>query len=80
VTGEIIGKPGSRIILKEGSLVEGKIIADQLIVDGFVKGNVTADTSVWVSSHGKIIGEIKTSALRVDPGGIFEAKVEMKNL
>ena len=40
VFGKIIGKEGSQIFIKEGALVEGNILADTLIIEGFVKGEV----------------------------------------
>jgi cytoskeletal protein CcmA (bactofilin family) len=77
VIGEIRCKPGSTLVLKEGSLVEGKIFADQLIVDGFAKGQIEATGKVWITSLGKVTGNIKTGSLQVDPGAIFEARVGM---
>ena len=46
IVGELIGKAGSLILLKEGSIVDGKIICDTLIVDGFVKGGIEASQKV----------------------------------
>ena len=77
ILGELHGEPGSKIILKEGSLIEGKVFADSIIIEGFVKGEVVAHHSVWVAAHGKVVGSVKTPSLQVEPGAIFEAKVEM---
>jgi len=77
ITGEVRCNPGSLLILKEGSLVEGKIFADQLIIDGFVKGMVEASGRIWITASGKLAGSVKTPSLQVDPGAIFEAKVQM---
>lgn len=78
IVGELIGKPGSRIIVKEGATVDGKVFADTLIVDGFVKGEVNAQAKLRVTSNGKIIGQVKAASLEIDPGAIVEAKVEMR--
>ena len=77
IIGELRGLQGSTIILKPGSLVEGKIQADTLIIDGFVKGQIDASNRVWVTALGKVAGSVKTPSLQVDPGAIFEAKVVM---
>jgi len=77
ILGEIRCNPGSLLILKEGSLVEGKIFADQIIIDGFAKGQVEATGRIWITSLGKLAGAVKTSSLQVDPGAVFEAKVDM---
>ncbi len=75
--GELHGKAGSLIHVKEGSLVEGKIHADQLVIEGFVKGEVQAQQKVWITGSGKLVGSIHSPSLQVDPGAIFEAKVTM---
>ncbi len=77
ILGELHGAAGSQIILKEGSVVEGKIFADSIIVQGFVKGDISAKRSVWVAAHGKVVGNVKTPNLQVEPGALFEAQVQM---
>ncbi|MBU6154193.1 MAG: polymer-forming cytoskeletal protein [Bdellovibrionales bacterium] len=77
IIGEIRCNPGSLLVLKTGSLVEGKIIGDQIIVDGFVKGHIEASGRIWITSAGKLVGSLKTTSLQIDPGAVFEAKVEM---
>ncbi len=77
IIGEIKGKAGSILILKEGSLVEGKIFAETVIIDGFVKGEIQSSKRIWITSRGKVFGTVKTPSLQVDPGAIFEAKVTM---
>ena len=77
VTGEIRGNPGSLLISKAGSLIEGRIIADQVIIDGFVKGHIEASGRIWITPIGKLVGSVKAGSLQIDPGAVFEAKVEM---
>lgn len=77
IVGELIGKSGSLILLKEGSILDGKIICDTLIVDGFVKGEIEASHKVWITPRGRVFGSVKTPSLQVDPGAVFEAKVKM---
>jgi cytoskeletal protein CcmA (bactofilin family) len=77
ISGEVHGREGSVLILKEGSLVEGRIRAATLIVDGFAKGEIEATQRVWITSRGKVSGSVKTPSLQVDPGAVFEAKVLM---
>ena len=77
ITGELKGKDGSLIILKEGSVMEGKIKADSIIIDGFVKGEIQAARKVWITARARVLGSVQTPSLQVDPGAIFEAKVKM---
>ncbi len=77
INGEIKGYPGSIIYLKEGSLVEGKISAETVVVEGFVKGYMHCTGKVTITSYGRLVGSIKTASLVVEPGAIFEADVGM---
>jgi cytoskeletal protein CcmA (bactofilin family) len=77
IMGELRGLPGSKIIIKEGALVEGKIFADILVIEGFVKGEVQCTQKAWITPQGKVVGSLQTPSLQVDPGAIFEVKVGM---
>lgn len=77
IVGELTGKEGSVLILKEGSVVEGKIKADSVIIDGFVKGEIHSTQKVWITKRARILGSVQTPSLKVDPGAIFEVKVNL---
>jgi cytoskeletal protein CcmA (bactofilin family) len=77
LTGEIKAKEKSILILCETSLVEGNIQADTLMIDGYVRGDVTAKTRVVISQTGRVIGNIKTPSLIVKFGGYFEGRCAM---
>ena len=77
IVGELRGKVGSLILIKEGAHVEGKVFSDTLVIDGFVKGEIEATHKVWITARGRVLGSIKTPSLQVDPGAIFEARVKM---
>lgn len=70
--GEVVSKPGSTLILCDSSIIEGNISADVLIVDGYVKGDISAKTKVTLSSTARVIGNIKTRSLSVEFGAYFE--------
>lgn len=76
--GEVIAKPESTLILSQTGVVEGTIQADTLIVDGFVRGDITATSKVTLSSAGRVIGNIKTPALVIDYGAYFEGNSLME--
>ena len=77
IIGEVRGRPGSTLILKEGSVIEGKIFGDTLIVDGFIHGEIQCTKKVWITGQGRVLGQLKTPNLQVDPGAVFEARVKM---
>lgn len=77
LSGEVQAKDHSVLILCETSLVEGNVHADTLMIDGYVRGDVTAKTRVVISQTGRVIGNIKTPSLIVEFGGYFEGRCAM---
>lgn len=76
--GELHGKPGSKLILAETALVEGDIFADQLLVDGFVRGNIVSTGKVTVSRTGRVIGNIQAPTIELEFGAYFEGRCSME--
>ncbi|MGK5087788.1 polymer-forming cytoskeletal protein [Bdellovibrionota bacterium FG-2] len=75
--GEVIGEEGSTLILGETSVVEGTVRADTLFVDGYVKGKIIAQKKVVVSQTGRVIGDIESPSLKLEPGAYFEGRCSM---
>ena len=59
VEGKVRGLAGSVIVVGETGSVHGEIMGDAVIIDGFVHGNVTAQTKVTISESGRLIGNIQ---------------------
>ena len=78
VSGEVHAKDGSTLILGETSVVEGDVLADTVLIDGYVAGNVTARTKVVISATGRVIGNIETPSLKLEFGSHFEGKCRME--
>jgi cytoskeletal protein CcmA (bactofilin family) len=75
ILGELIGPAGSRVIVKNGASIEGKITADQIIIEGFMKGDLSANESLKITGHGRVIGNVHANNLCIEPGAIFDGKV-----
>lgn len=78
LVGEVHGKPGSKLILTETGIVEGDIFADQLIVDGFVRGNIISQGKVTVSRTGRVVGNIQAPTIELEFGAYFEGRCSME--
>jgi cytoskeletal protein CcmA (bactofilin family) len=76
--GEVIAKEGSTLVLCEPAVVEGNINADVLMIDGYVRGDITAKTRVAISRTGRVIGNIKTASLVLEFGAHFEGQCTME--
>ena len=80
VRGTLKGRPGSHLIIGENGVVEGKVEGDTVIIDGFVRGDITATTKVVVSETGRVIGEISSPSVAIKFGGFFEGKCAMGSI
>lgn len=74
VEGKVMGLKGSVIVVGETASVHGEISGDEIIIDGFVHGDITALTKVTVSESGRLIGNVKSPKFEVKFGAHFEGK------
>jgi cytoskeletal protein CcmA (bactofilin family) len=72
VEGRVVGLAGSVIVIGETASVHGEILGDEVIIDGFVHGNVTAITKVTLSESGRLLGNVKSPKFEVKFGAHFE--------
>jgi cytoskeletal protein CcmA (bactofilin family) len=77
--GEFHGEIFSRdfLFIGEHAVIDAQINVDNLIVDGKVSGNVSATSKVVIHRTGKLYGNISTSALVIEEGGLFEGSCKM---
>lgn len=80
VIGQLVSPSGGKLILGETSVVEGTIEAEELLIDGFVRGDIRATRRVTISRTGRVIGKIETPSLQLEPGAYFEGQCRMENL
>lgn len=57
--------------IREGAWIRGELIADQVWVDGFVEGQITANT-VTLASNARVIGTIFHNILTMENGALHE--------
>lgn len=72
--GKVRGLPGSVIVVGETASVHGEIDGDEVIIDGFVHGNVRASGKVTISECGRLIGNVHSPKFEVRFGGFFEGQ------
>lgn len=74
IEGKVHGLPGSTVVIGETASVHGDIEGAEVIVDGFVHGNIRASEKVTVSQTGKVIGDIACPKLELLFGAFFEGR------
>jgi len=69
----------STLVISRTARVQADIIGDDVLVAGEIRGTVTGKNIVEVSSGGRIIGDITTANLVMEPGAFFEGKCNMNH-
>lgn len=74
IEGKVFGLENSVIIIGETASVHGEIRGDEIIVDGFVYGDIYATGKVTVSECGRLIGNVQSPKFEVKFGAHFEGR------
>lgn len=76
IDGTLVGEvtASSTLIVGEQGTVEAQIKVGNLIVLGYVTGNVEAEDLVEIKAGGRLVGDIRTRRIVVEDGGIFEGR------
>lgn len=75
VSGEV---KGHLVTIAKGAKVLGKIVADEVVVDGTIEGTVTC-MKLRINTDAAAKGEFTQSILSVAPGGMFEGTIHQKD-
>lgn len=75
VDGRFKGKidSGSILIIGDSGKVEADVKIGHIIINGEIKGNITASEKVEVNSNGRVYGTIVSPKLVVEEGAYLEA-------
>jgi len=79
IEGTVKGKIECRgnIVVGKGGKVKADIIADNAFIGGQVNGNIKVKNRTEITSTGKVVGDIETSALVIGEGVFFEGSCHM---
>lgn len=74
IKGEIRTEPNSELTIGETAVIEGKIFADRVFINGFVDGEVHATEKVLLGNSARVKGIIKAPDFQIETGAWFEGK------
>ena len=74
ITGDVMVDEG--LIIGEKGSIRGNVITKEMVVYGTINGNVQA-TSLEIRATGKITGDIRTQALAVEQGAVYDGNLSM---
>jgi len=75
LTGEIF--TDDVLIVGEGAEVNAEVTVGSIVIQGTVRGNITAKRSVEVHSPGRVRGNINTPSLFIEKGVFFDGNCQM---
>lgn len=73
VTGVVRSQTGT-LIISETAELQANIFVATAIIDGLVRGDIRATERVELGSKARVIGNIETPALAIQPGAMFEGQ------
>ncbi len=79
IDGRFQGKidAGGRLVVGTSGEVQADVLVDTLVLEGKIVGNVVASDGVEILSGGQMRGDIKTTAIQVHRGALFNGHCEM---
>ena len=75
LTGEIF--TDDVLIVGEGAEVNAEVTVGAIVIQGIVRGNITAKRSVEIHSPGRVKGNINTPSLFIEKGVFFDGQCQM---
>ena len=69
-----IYSPNGKLLITATGEVDGDISVDEAFIDGQVRGDISAPKSVMLGSKARVIGNIETCALSIQPGAAFQGQ------
>ena len=73
VTGQMRSQTGTLVVSETGE-VDTDLFVPAAIIDGVVRGNIKATEQVELGSNARVIGNIETPSLAIQPGAVFEGR------
>lgn len=82
VEGRVIGSvhAGDQVLISEGGIVEGDVIAREVVVAGRVHGGINGEERVELQASAVVHGDISTRRLTVQEGGQVNGCVKMETV
>ena len=70
--------PAHMVTIGTDGKVEGEVLANAIVVEGEVRGNLVATEQVLVRASGKVHGDIRAPRVALDQGCRFKGAIDME--
>ncbi|MFH1350428.1 MAG: polymer-forming cytoskeletal protein [Pseudomonadota bacterium] len=75
-TGKILTE--GTLIVGESAIIVSEVHVGQIIINGEIRGNITAEERIEIHKPGKVFGNIQAPIVVVDEGVLFEGNCRMQ--
>ncbi len=78
IHGDVIAEPeaGSLIVVSEKARVHGKVNAAHVIINGCVRGTVSASEMLELQPRASVVGEVRHEVLEMHPGATIDGELK----
>ncbi len=80
IDGKIQGRiklSGHALTIGPNGKIEAGLRAKSVIVEGEVKGDITADDKIQITADGSVVGDLRAPRIALDDGACFAGSVDM---
>ncbi len=70
---------GGTVTIEEHGIVKADIDASEIVVHGILVGNIESAERVEIGSTGRVVGNIKTERLVIQPGARVRGEIDMSD-
>jgi cytoskeletal protein CcmA (bactofilin family) len=70
----LVFSPEGTLVLCEKGEIDGEILVNSALINGSIRGDIHATRKVEVGPTGKVVGDIETVELVIQPGAVFEGR------
>lgn len=81
IEGRVFGEIESEqnVYVNKDAVVEGDIVAQNVVIHGKVIGNIKAKESTLIGNKGRVIGDVNTKVFSVESGGVLHGRCFMES-
>lgn len=81
IDGEFSGEIRTQgtLIVGETAEVKAQIVAARIVIEGVVRGDITASEAIEIHAPARVYGNLATPALEIQRGSVFEGNSTMES-
>ena len=79
INGTVTGDVTSQRTIRVGrtGIIKGNVMAKSAILGGIIEGNLDVEDSTVLGPHSRLMGDLKTTRLKIEEGATFEGRCVM---